>query len=291
MHASEMMILITGAGGRVGSALESALQAKFPDRVVAATREEIDLTDPARVALELERLDPRPTVVFNCAALTRFSGSGDPSQAFLEVNALGVETLSRASRELGCRLIHLSTVEVFSGRRKEPYREEDLADAATAYGRSRALGEAAAARGNPNHLVLRLSALFGDGGEDDPLEINRRSVEAGEAIPWDDRRISLLGMEDFVAALGTILRQDWTGVLHLGSPEPALLSEVVAEVARLLGAAQPPALRGGAAGPASFAEGFGPNAALDCSRFTSLSGRRMRGWRQALAAALGGERG
>ncbi len=282
-----MMILITGAGGRVGSALEAALQAKYPDRVVAATREEIDLTDPSRVILEMERLDPRPTVVVNCAARTLPPGPGDSSEALLEVNTLGVETLSRASRELGCRIIHLSSVDVFSGRRKEAYREEDPPDAASPYGKSRALGEAAAARGNPDHLVLRMSVLFGHGAEEDPLEIIRRGVLRGEPILWEDRRITPLWMEDFLGALGSILRSEWTGVLHLGNAEPALLSEVISETARLLGAARVPDLIGGTPGPASFQESSGPNAALDCARFTALSGRRMRSWRQALAASLG----
>ena len=51
------MILITGAGGRVGRILERQLEARFPDRLVAATREEMDLTDQARLVLEMERLD------------------------------------------------------------------------------------------------------------------------------------------------------------------------------------------------------------------------------------------
>ena len=286
-----MMILITGAGGRVGTALEAALQARVPDRVVAATREEIDLTDPARVILEMERLDPPPTVVVNCAARTRPAGPGDSREALLEVNTLGVETLARASRELGCRLIHLSTVDVFSGRRKEPYREEDPPDAATPYGRSRALGEAAAVRGNPSHLILRMSVLFGDGAQEDPLEVIRRGVLQGEPIPWEDRRITPLWMEDFLGALGSVLRSEWSGVLHLGNSEPALLSEMVAETTRLLGAARVPDLIGGSPGPAVFQEGSGPNAALECSRFTVLSGRRMRSWRQALAASLGKREG
>ena len=281
-----MMILITGAGGRVGAALESALQAKYPDRVVAATREEIDLIDPSRVVLEMERLDPVPTVVVNCAAHTRPIAAGHASSDFPEVNSAGVETLARASRELGCRLIHLSSVDVFSGRGKEPYREEDRTDAATPYGRSRILGEAAAARGNPNHLILRMSMLFGDGGEDDPLEIIRQGVLQGKPIPWEERRLTPLGMEDFLSALGSVLRSDWTGVLHLGNSEPALLSEVIAETARILGTPRAPELHGGSPGPASFWEGSGPNGALDCSRFTALSGRRMRSWRQALAASL-----
>ncbi|HEU5182883.1 MAG TPA: sugar nucleotide-binding protein [Candidatus Polarisedimenticolia bacterium] len=281
-----MMILITGAGGRVGTSLEAALQAKYPDRVVAATREEIDLTDPSRVILELERLDPRPTVVINCAARTRLPGPGDSPEALVEVNALGVETLSRATRELGCRLIHLSSVDVFSGSRREAYREEDPPDAVTAYGKSRALGETAAARGNPDHLILRMSALFGDGAENDPLEIIHRSVLRGEPIPWEDRRITPLWMEDFLGALGSILRSEWTGVLHLGNAESALISEVASETARLLGAPPVPDLIGGSPGPASFHESSGPNAALECARFTSLSGRRTRSWRQALAASL-----
>jgi dTDP-4-dehydrorhamnose reductase len=281
-----MMILITGSGGRVGRSLEAALQRRFPDRVVAATREELDLRDPARVAMEMERFDPQPTVTINCAALTDPHLAESAPEESLEANRAGVASLARACRELESRLIHLSTVDVFSGTSSAPYREEDATDAATQYGKIRHLGELAAAEENPDHLVLRMSMLCGDFEAGDPLLAIQRALETGESLAWYDRRVTPLWMEDLGSAFQTILRTDWKGVLHLGNGGPCLLSEIVDEMAQLLGSPRVPELIGGM-GPASFWEGSGRNAALDTSRFIRLSGRRPREWRQALRAMKG----
>jgi dTDP-4-dehydrorhamnose reductase len=276
-----MMILITGSGGRVGRCLEAALQQRFPDRVVAATREELDLEDPARLAMEMERLDPAPTVTINCAALTHPGRAESHPGEYLEFNRLGLGSLARSCRELGCRLIHLSTVDVFSGASPAPYAEQAPSDAMTQYGKIRHLGELAIAGENPDHLILRMSMLCGDYQTGDPLMAIERALRTGEALPWHDRRVTPLWMEDFMATLQTILRSDWRGVLHLGNGGSCLISELAGEMAQLLDLPRPPDLIGGM-GPASFWEGSGPNASLDTSRFIRLSGRRLRDWRQAL---------
>ncbi len=280
------MILITGSGGRVGRSLEAALQRRFPDRVVAATREELDLRDAARLEMEMERLDPRPSVTINCAALTEPHAAESAPEEYQEVNRVGVASLSRACRELGSRLIHLSTVDVFSGFSSAPYREEEAPEATTQYGKIRRLGELAAAEENPDHLILRMSMLCGDFEAGDPLMSMQRALRTGESLPWYDRRVTPLWVEDFISALQTILRTDWKGVLHLGNGGSCLVSEIVDEMARLLESSKVPELIGGM-GPASFWEGSGRNAALDTSRFIRLSGRRPRDWRQALGVMHG----
>jgi len=279
------MILITGAGGRVGRLLEEGLEAHFTDRVVAATREELDLTDPDRLILELGRLDPRPTVTLNCAADTdSIQAESWPEQA-LRANREGAACLARACREIGCRIIHLSTVEVFDGRKPAPYVEEDLPVPRTNYGRSRYLGELNVAAENPDHLVLRLSLVCGDGVPGDPLLAIRDALLGGSPLSWDDRRVSPIFPEDLTSALLSILRADWRGVLHLANRGSCLLSEFVAEAASRLESLSPPDLIGGR-GPGSFWEGGGPNAVLNASRFSSLTGRRSRHWKEALFGTL-----
>jgi dTDP-4-dehydrorhamnose reductase len=279
-----MMILITGAGGRVGRCLEAALQQRFPDRVVAATREELDLTDPARLMMELERLDPPPTVTINCAALTDPRRAESSPGEYQELYSLGLGSLARTCRGMGCRLVQLSTVDVFAGNSLSPYPEEAPADAVSQFGKIRHLGELAVAQENPDHLILRMSMLCGDFEPGDPLRTIQQALRTGEALPWHDRRVTPLWMEDLISALQTILRRDWKGVLHLGNGGSCLISELVDEMAHRLESSRAPELLGGV-GPASFWEGSGPNAALDTSRFVRLSGRRLRDWRQALEAS------
>jgi dTDP-4-dehydrorhamnose reductase len=251
--------------------------------VVAATREELDLTDPARVAMEMERLDPPPTVVINCAARVDPRGAEEDPAGYLATDRDGVATLGRAGRERGCRLIHLSTVDVFQGDRTAPYREEDPPDAQSAYGRIRRLGELAAGV-EPASLVLRLSLVVGDGAERDPLETIRQALERGGALAWDDRRVSPIFPDDLTAAVCALIATPARGVFHLANSGSCLLSELAAETARVLGTAAPVLV--GGPGPASFGIHGGPNASLDIRRYVSETGRKPREWREALRAHL-----
>jgi dTDP-4-dehydrorhamnose reductase len=229
-------------------------------------------------------------VTINCAAATNPAMAELTPEAALLTNREGPARLARACLEIGCRIIHLSTVDVFDGRKPSAYTEEDPPVAATSYAKSRYLGELGVGQDNPDHLVVRLSMLCGDGDPEDPLWRIREAIGAGVSLPWGDRRVSPIFAEDLASAILTILRSGWRGVLHLANGGSCLLSELVEEVNRLEGDVRVPALIGGV-GPASFWEGGGPNAALDSRRFASLSGRRLRDWQTALFAVASGPGG
>jgi dTDP-4-dehydrorhamnose reductase len=282
--ARDPMILILGAAGRVGGLLERGLEGDFPDRVIAATREEIDLSDRDRVAMELERLDPAPTVAINCAALTGERGARATPEELHQVHREGVGHLARACREIGCRLIHVSTAEVFGGIGSAPAREEDRPSPRTVCARSRYLGEFAATD-HPDHLVLRLSLVCGHGRPDDPLVSIRDAAQRGVALPWADRVVSPLFAPDLIAAIREVLRSDWKGVLHLANAGACTLSELAARTARLLGFARQVPLDGDAA-PAPLEPAGGVNLALAADRYAQISRRRPRDWQTALAATL-----
>ena len=126
--------MILGAGGLLGRTLARRLEQAFPD-TIAATRAEIDITDPSRLGLEIERL--RPTAVINCAAWTDVDGcSRDPAAAFA-ANAEGAGNVARAAAAAGCRVVHLSTDFVFDGTAGRAYVESDPPAPLQEYGRSK----------------------------------------------------------------------------------------------------------------------------------------------------------
>jgi dTDP-4-dehydrorhamnose reductase len=123
--------------------------------VVAATRADLDVTDPAAVRSAVAGAD----VVLNAAAWTNVDGAESSEDAATAVNGVAVQHLAA---EAGKRLIHLSTDYVFDGTATTPIPEDTPVNPINAYGRGKALGERAvlAAGG----YVVRTAWLYGEHG-------------------------------------------------------------------------------------------------------------------------------
>jgi dTDP-4-dehydrorhamnose reductase len=129
--------------------------------VAALGRGELDVTDRARVAAVIERIDPE--VVVNCAAHTGVDACETERWAAWQVNALGPRHLADALRVQGGRLVHVSTDYVFDGRkpRGEVYLESDPTAPLSVYGRTKLAGEEAARTLGARHVIVRTAWLYG----------------------------------------------------------------------------------------------------------------------------------
>lgn len=152
--------LLTGAGGMVGSDLHSELAARG-DEVVALTRADLDITN--RAAADAAVRAAHPDVIVNCAAYTNVDLAETSEAAANAINGTGVEWLAAAANAGGALLVQISTDFVFDGTKRSPYTVDDPTHPLSAYGRSKLLGEHAAACA-AKHLVVRTSWLFGAHG-------------------------------------------------------------------------------------------------------------------------------
>lgn len=147
--------LIVGANGQLGK----ALHIKYP-RAQAVDTGELDITDAEAVAsFDWSNIK----VIFNAAAYTNVDGaeSEDGRAAAWAVNVDGVTNLAKAAAEHNVTLVHISTEYVFDDQRS-PHTEDEPASPLSEYGKSKAAGDAAAAKA-PKHYVVRTSWLIGDG--------------------------------------------------------------------------------------------------------------------------------
>src|SRR4029450_12712014 len=78
--------------------------------------------------------------VVNAVGIVKQRREADDPATAIVVNALLPHRLAERCREVGARLIHLSTDCVFAGTRGA-YTEADVPDAGDLYGRSKLLGE------------------------------------------------------------------------------------------------------------------------------------------------------
>jgi dTDP-4-dehydrorhamnose reductase len=173
-------VAVTGAAGRLGSALTTAFERDNWD-VLRWTRVEFDLDDPRGVDSRLET--DAPGLVVHAAAWTDVDGCAREPDLAMMRNGEATGALADACRATSAPLIVISTNEVFDGQRtdRQGYRPADPVNPANAYGRSKLAGEERAidAFGGFDGLtIVRTAWLFGTGKPDFPARIAAAAREA-----------------------------------------------------------------------------------------------------------------
>lgn len=205
-----MRVLVTGAGGQLGTAV-GRLFASAGDDVTQAARADVDLTRPRQVRAAVAAA--RPEAIVNCAAYNDVDGAEDDAGTALAVNAFGVRMLAGAARAASAALVHYSTDFVFDGTAERPYNEDDAPNPRSVYATSKLLGEWFAR--DERHYVLRVESLFGAVGVAGVAGPTRRgtldrmadALLAGRPVrALADRTVSPTYVEDAARATRALLR-------------------------------------------------------------------------------------
>ncbi|MFB9236370.1 dTDP-4-dehydrorhamnose reductase [Plantactinospora siamensis] len=145
----------------LGRDLLAALAAHPRLAATAATRAEVDITDPDAVRAAVAGHD----VVINAAAWTDVDGAERDEDAATAVNGTAVGHLARACAVMGARLLQISTDYVFPGTGRRPYPEDAPTAPVNAYGRGKLAGEQAVTRHLPDAgYIVRTAWLYAPHG-------------------------------------------------------------------------------------------------------------------------------
>ena len=155
------MVLITGILGQLGFDLAKELTKRGVE-YVAPSLEELELTTEAGAKNFI--LDKKPDVVAHCAAYTAVDKAESEAELAITVNGLGTRWVAEAAREVGAKMIYISTDYVFGGDGKTPYEVNDEKKPVNVYGRSKLLGEDAVNAIVEKHFIVRTSWVFGING-------------------------------------------------------------------------------------------------------------------------------
>jgi dTDP-4-dehydrorhamnose reductase len=150
-------VLVTGAGGQVGQALLATISKDLA--LIPCSHGELDISDEQAVLARLRQHAPH--VVINTAAYTAVDRAESEPDLARNVNSLGPQFLARAAREIGARLIHLSTDFVFDGHSSVPYGPDAPTHPLSVYGATKCAGEQAVlAVPGLSALVLRTAWVY-----------------------------------------------------------------------------------------------------------------------------------
>lgn len=283
-----MRVVITGAGGQVGTFL-AVRAAEAGCDVLALTSAQCDITD----AGDVDTLDLRPgDVLVNCAAYTAVDAAEDDADRAHAVNAAGPGQLAAACARAGARLIHLSTDYVFDGdfggALPRPYEPGDATRPLSVYGRTKLAGENAVLAGSPDARVVRTAWVYtGAAGGSDFVAVMRDKA-AGDATVEvvDDQIGSPTYVGDLVDALLVLAEATPAArVLHAANAGATSRYEQARAVFTVLGA-DPDRVR-----PVRSAAHPRPAARPVYSALSGAESARsglapLRPWRDALAVAL-----
>lgn len=178
-----MKIFVTGVGGQLGHDVMNELAKRghagvgsdiAPEysgiqdgsAVCAMPYVQLDITDGAAVRAALE--DIRPDAVIHCAAWTAVDAAEDTENQ-LKVRAINVDGtrhIAEVCKDLGCKMMYISTDYVFDGQGETPW-QPDCKDYAplNVYGETKLGGEQAVRDLVERFFIVRIAWVFGLNGK------------------------------------------------------------------------------------------------------------------------------
>lgn len=205
-------MVVVGSGGRLGAALCNEYRARH--HVTGFARRDLDLCDLSAVRRALDPLEF--DALINCAALTNVDHCEDHRQEAFLANAAAVGIIGEICAKKGARCIHISTDYVFSGEAAESYAESDPALPINVYGESKLAGEDALLAASSDHLVVRVSWLFGPDRPSFVDKILERALTLDHVEAIGDKYSSPTYSLDLAASLELLLANSAArGLLHL----------------------------------------------------------------------------
>lgn len=293
-----MRLLIAGWQGQIARGLVEAAPACPDVKACAVGRAALDICEARSIERALAQIEP--TIVINSAAYTAVDKAETDAERAFALNRDGARLLAEAAARRGIPIIHISTDYVYGGRKSGAYVEDDPAEPATVFGRSKLEGEAALAAANPRHVILRTAWVFSPSGRNFVKTMLAQAAEHDSVRVVDDQRGSPTYAPHLVAAILELARQlsgkkagegsadgPW-GVYHAAGTGTTTWRGFAEEVFRRSAALGGPAAE---VWPIKSADYPTPaqrpaNSQLDCAKLERTFGLRLPAWQEGVAECV-----
>lgn len=157
-----MRILVTGVKGQLGFDVVNELE-KRGHTAIGVDVDEMDITDAEAVEKEMKADDL--DAVIHCAAYTAVDAAEDNREICMRVNADGTRNIARVCKELGLKMVYISTDYVFDGKGERPWEPDDARNPLNVYGESKYQGELAVEECLDKYFIVRIAWVFGVNGK------------------------------------------------------------------------------------------------------------------------------
>lgn len=243
-----MKVLLTGGKGMLGRTICRVLGDKF--EIIPTDLPEADITNEECIDSVIAKY--QPDAVIHCAAMTAVDKCETEVDLAYRLNQRGSANVAAACNRHNVRLIAISTDYVFEGSADRPYNEfDETTGGNTVYGKSKYAGEEAIRVLCPNHVIARISWLYGFGGPSfvhAMLKLAKANLGVGEGVGVEKKPLKVVADQvgnptsaiAVARKLGEILeRPKLCGTFHMTCEGEASWADFAAEIFAQKGLNQP----------------------------------------------------
>ena len=205
------MVLVTGYNGQLGHDVVDELMRRHID-CVGIDKEEVDITDEEAVRKYI--LDTKPSCVVHCAAYTAVDKAEEEVELCEKINVAGTEYIAKACKEIDAKMIYISTDYVFDGSGDEFYEVDGNINPHSVYGRTKYEGELKVLENVKNHIIVRVSWVFGVNGNNFVKTMIRLGKEKDSLNVVCDQIGSPTYTADLAPLICDMIGSDKIGVYH-----------------------------------------------------------------------------
>lgn len=225
-----MTILITGSKGFLGSYLLSNLG---QPQLLGTARDELDLTDEAKVTRFIEKI--QPNAIIHTAALADVDACERNPGAAHQANVLATEYLARALQGSKAQLLYISTDQIFDGKKKF-YSETDTPSPVNVYGKSKLEGEERVRKYLSSYKILRTN-FYGLSTGSRPSFLNWCINTLKNQTPaslYEDVFYTPISIRDLTQTLSLMISSSQTGTYNVTGDERVSKADFFRKVAEVL---------------------------------------------------------
>lgn len=226
------MVFITGIQGQLGYDVAKVLKERGME-YIAPTLEELDITKNENVREVL--LKYRPEIVVHCAAYTAVDKSEDEEDLCRKINADGTRYIAECCREIGAKMVYISTDYVFPGTGEEAYEVDDVTGPLSMYGQTKLEGELAVKELLEKYFIVRISWVFGKNGNNFIKTMLRIGKEKDEVNVVSDQIGSPTYTVDLAKLICDMIVTEKYGVYHATNEGFCSWAELAAETFKMAG--------------------------------------------------------
>lgn len=202
-----MVVLVTGANGQLGQAIQS-IEEDFPSiDFVFCTSSDLDITNLDNCKSIFKKY--RPQFCINTAAYTAVDKAETEREKAHLINVIGVKNLAEVCKKHDTVLLHISTDFIFDGTSVIPYSEKNSPNPTSVYGETKLDGEIVIQNIWKKYFIIRTSWVFSQFGNNFMKAMIRLGNEKKELSVVNDQIGTPTNAVDLAEALILIINTQY----------------------------------------------------------------------------------